>query len=91
MNNETLRKAQQNTRIGLIAFDPGNVGYGVYESPIFKNFCRGTWPGTPYIIRAFGVDSPLVSPITLCLMFSYKKLHAKTKRMMIPSLNEAEV
>ena len=48
-------------------------------------------PGPPSIIRAFGADSPLVSPITLCLMFSYKKIHAKTKRMMIPSLNEAEV
>ena len=30
-------------------------------------------PGAPYIIRAFGADSPLVSPITLCLVFSYKK------------------
>ena len=71
MNNETLRKAQQNTRIGLIAFDPGNVGYGVYESPIFKSFFPGEHaPGPPYMIRAFGADNPLVSPITLCLMFS---------------------
>ena len=44
-----------------------------------------------YIIRAFGANSSLVSPMTLCLIFSHKKLHAKTKRMMIPSLNEAEL
>ena len=50
----------------------------------------GICPRIPYIIRAFGADSPLVSPITLCLISSYKNLHAKTKRMMIPSLNEAE-
>ena len=29
-------------------------------------------PGSPYIIRAYGADSPLVSPISLCLVFSYK-------------------
>ena len=77
MNNETLRKAQQNTMYELTAFDQGNAGYGVYESPIFKNFFRGKMPpDPPYIIRAFGTDNPLVSPITLCLMFSY---NAKTK------------
>ena len=54
-------------------------------------FFRGNMPRTPYIIRVFEANSPLVPPITLCLMFIYKKLHAKTKRMMIPSLNEAEV
>ena len=57
----------------------------------FQIFSGGTCPQTPYIIRAFGANSPLVSPITLCLMFIYKKHHAKTKWMMIPSLNEAEV
>ena len=58
----------------------------------FQDFSWETCPRTPYIIPAFGADSPLVSLITLCLMFSHKKLHAKTKRMMIPELvNEAEV
>ena len=48
-------------------------------------------PGPPYIIRVIGVDSPLVSPVTWCLMFSYKKLHTLTKQMMIPSLDVVEV
>ena len=73
MNNETLRKAQQNYTYELIAFDPGNAGYGVSEGPIFKFFSGGTCPWTPYLIRAFGANSSLVSFITLCLMFSYKK------------------
>ena len=56
----------------------------------FSNFFSGgTCPWTPYLIRAFGANSPLVSLITLCLMFSYKKIHAKTIR--IPNLNETEV
>ena len=38
---------------------------GVSESPIFKNFSGGACPGPHYIIRAFGADSPLVSPVTL--------------------------
>ena len=29
----------------------------------FQKFFQGTCPRTPYIIRAFGADSPLVSPI----------------------------
>ena len=50
MNNETLRKAQQNTTYELTAFDQGNAaGYGVYESPIFKNFFRGKMPPDPPI------------------------------------------
>ena len=57
----------------------------------FQKLFREHATEPPYIISAFGADSPLVSSITLCLMFSYKKLHAKAKRMMIPSLNEAEV
>ena len=66
MNNETLRKAQQNARMSF-AFDPGNTGYGVSESPIFKHFSGGVCPRTPYIIRAFGAASSLVSPVTLVL------------------------
>ena len=61
------------------------------EGPILIFFSGETCPRTPYIIRVFEANSPLVPPITLCLMFIYKKLHAKTKRMMIASLNEAEV
>ena len=32
-----------------------------------------------YIIRALGADSLLVSPVTLCLMFSYKKTPCRDK------------
>ena len=31
----------------LVAFDPGNAGYGVSESPIFQNFPGGACPRTP--------------------------------------------
>ena len=47
MNNETLRKAQLKYTYELIAFDPGNAGYGVSESPIFKTFSGGTCSRTP--------------------------------------------
>ena len=33
----------------------------------------GAWACPPYKIRAFGTYSPLVSKVTLCLMFSFKK------------------
>ena len=33
----------------------------------------GVWACPPYKIRAFGAYSPLVSKVTLCLMFSFKK------------------
>ena len=47
-------------------------------------------PDHPYIIRAFGADSPLVSPVTLVLnvQFQKKKFHTWTKRMIIPSMDE---
>ena len=65
----------------LIAFDPGNAGYGVSKGPIFKTFFPGELaPAPPYIIRAFGADSPLVFPITLCLVFSYKNTPRQDKR-----------
>ena len=41
-------------------------------------------PYPPYIIRAFGADSPLVSPVTLVLNVQF---HTRTKRMIIPSLD----
>ena len=47
MNNESLRKAQQN-RYELIAFDPGIEGYGVSASPNFSVFFfRGSMPLDP--------------------------------------------
>ena len=50
MNNESLRKAQQN-RYELIAFDPGIEGYGVSASPNFRFFFRGNMlPDPPIII-----------------------------------------
>ena len=67
MNNESLRKAQQN-RYELIAFDPGIAGYGVSASQNLNCFFPGEHaPGPPHIIRAFETDSPLVSPVTLVL------------------------
>ena len=40
----------------------------VSESLIFKRFSGGACPsGLPYIIRAFGAESLLVSPVTLVL------------------------
>ena len=44
-----------------------------------KIFSRGTCSGTPYIIRAFAADSPLVSPISLRLVFSYKNTPCQDK------------
>ena len=48
MNNESLRKAQQN-RYELIAFDPGIEGYGVSVSLNFSVFffSGGACPWTP--------------------------------------------
>ena len=55
MNNESLRKAQQNR-------------YGVSASPNFNFFPGEQFPGPPpHIIRAFEADSPLDSPVTLVL------------------------
>ena len=49
-------------------------------------------PDHPYIIRAFGADSPLVSvvsPVTLVLNVHFQeKFHTWTKRLIIPSLDE---
>ena len=43
-------------------------------------------PPPPYIIRAFGADSPLVSPVTLVLNVQF--LHTWTKRMITSSMDE---
>ena len=58
---------------------------------VLKNFSGGACnPVPPYIIRAFGDDSPLVSPVTLVLnvQFQKKKFRTRTKRMIIPSMDE---
>ena len=55
MNNESLRKAQQNRRIN-------SELRSIQGITIF--FFRGS---TPLVFRAFGADSPLVSPVTLVL------------------------
>ena len=60
-------------------------------SKFWKNFPgEHATPYPPYIIRAFGDDSPLVSPVTLVLtvQFPPKKFHTWTKRMIIPSMDE---
>ena len=72
MNNETEKSSTKCT-YKLVAFDPGNAGYGVSESPVFQNFSRKACPRTPYIIRLIGAHTPLVSPVTWCLMFSYPR------------------
>ena len=67
----------------LIAFDPGDAWSGVSEIlPKFQIFFPGQHaPRSLYIIRAFGTDSPLVqSPITWCLMFSYRKSKSKPRQ-----------
>ena len=46
---------------------------------------------TPHIIRAFETDSPLVSPVTLVLNASNKKLYIWTKRMMIQRNSGQEI
>ena len=56
MNNKTLRKAQQNTRINWSRLVQG-MQDGVSESPIFRNFSQGACLRTPYIIRVIGADS----------------------------------
>ena len=71
-------KSSTNYTYELIAFDPGNAGYGVSESPIFKKIFR-----PPYIIRTFGADSPLVSPVTLLL-------NAQLQKKSIPGQNDTE-
>ena len=51
----------------------------------FSNIFRGEYAsGPPYIIRAFGAASPLVSPVTLVLNVQF---HTWTKRLIIPSLD----
>ena len=57
----------------LIAFDSGNDGYGLSESPIFNFFKGEHAPGPPCIMRAFGADSPLVSPVRLVLNVQEQK------------------
>ena len=63
MTKRDSEKSPTKYRHKLVAFDPGNAGYGVSESLSFKKFFPGKYaPGLPYIIRAFGADNPLASP-----------------------------
>ena len=73
MNKKTLRKAQQNTRMNELRSIQG------MQDMAFP--CLGNMLPDPPIsaIRAFGADNPLVSPITLCLVFSYKKTPCQDK------------
>ena len=57
----------------MIAFDPGNAGFVVFESPVFIFFPGEHAPEPPYIIRTFGADSTLVSPVTLVLNVQLQK------------------
>ena len=59
-------------RFSALKIPAGNAEYGVSESPIFKHFPGGACPRTPNILRPFGADSPLVSPVTWYFMVSYK-------------------
>ena len=57
MNNKLdSEKSSTKYTYELIAFDSGDAGYGVSESPIFKFFFPGEHaPGPSYIISAFGL------------------------------------
>ena len=78
MNKRDSEKCSTKYTHKLVAFDPGNAGYGVSDSLSFKNFLGEVCPGLPYIIRAFGADNPLASPVTCYkirygLIFSFKR------------------
>ena len=63
MNNETLRKAQQNRRMpGINCFRSRECRIWRFRLSDFQIFLRGSLPR-----NAFGADSPLVSPVTLVL------------------------
>ena len=75
MNHEKRESEKSSTKQTheLIAFDPANAGHGISESPEFSNiFPRENAPGPP-IIRAFGTDNPLVSPVTIVLNVQLQK------------------
>ena len=67
MNNETLRKAQQDTRMIKLRSIQGMQDMAFPRDQFSKKFSGEACPRTPYIIRGFRADSPLVSPVTLML------------------------
>ena len=79
MNKRDSEKSSTKYTPKLVAMDPGNAGYGVSESLSFKFFFPGKYaPVLPYIIRAFGADNPLASPVNCYeiwygLIFSFKR------------------
>ena len=81
MNNETLRKAQQNTRKNELPSIQGMQDMAFPRVQFSKIFLGNMLPDPPIlVIRAFGAENPLVSPITLCLVFSYKKTPCQDKK-----------
>ena len=72
LGNHEQRDSETKYTYKLVAFDPGNAGYGVSESQILQTFSRVACPPTP-LYKSIGADSPLVSPVTWRLMFSSKK------------------
>ena len=69
MNNETQRKAQQNTLINQLCSIQGMQDMA-FSSVQFSKIFPGK--NAPYIIRGIGADSLFVSSVACCLTFSYK-------------------
>ena len=89
MNNETLRKAQQNARMNNCVRSRECRTWRFRDSNFQKIFRGSMPPHPPHIIRAFGANSSLVSPVTLVLNVQFQnKFHTWTKRMIIQSLDE---
>ena len=69
MNNETLRKAQQNRRMpGINCVRSRECRIWRFRLSDFQIFLRGS-----LLRNAFGADSPLVSPVTLLLNVQLQK------------------
>ena len=69
MNNETLRKAQQNRRMpGINCVRSRECRIWRFRLSDFQIFVQGS-----LLRNAFGADSPLVSPVTLLLNVQLQK------------------
>ena len=78
MNNETLRKAQQNRRMpGINCVRSRECRIWRFRLSDFQIFCEGACSG-----MHSGLTVCLFLQWHWCLMFSYKKLPTWTKRMM---------
>ena len=67
MNNESLTKAQQNRRMNKLRSIQGMQDMAFPRVQFLIFFSGEYTPGPPSIIRVFGADSSLVSPLTLVL------------------------